>query len=246
MMFKTSKLLIKAVNPSFCKERGKPCVGTLTKENVFCSNRMNFRKASMTVEAINPDFLYTAVSGLHGDTPNQNGDFFEWTGELLRKRPHDELYVYQTWKGKPSLENHDERLVVGEIADSYPILAEKSIDMLMKVSRRDKPLLCRRLEEGKVTDVSMGCAVGWSLCSVCANKAYVESDWCDHIKYSKGKIDRKSGKMIYENNHDVTGIECSFITFGEGADSDAKKKAIIASRKESVLNLGITELYCGE
>lgn len=244
MMFKTSLLTVANVNPSFCKMRGKPCAGTLTEKELFCPNRMNFRKASRTVEAINPDYLYIVVSGLHGDEANQNGDYFDWSGELLRKRPHDGLYVYETWKGKPALENHDETLKVGEIADAYPILAQKSIDMLMKVSRRDKPLLCKRLEQGKVTDVSMGCAVGWSLCSACDNKAFTESEWCDHIKFAKGKTDHKTGKAIYEKNFDCTGIECSFITFGEGADPKAKQKAILAKR-QSVLNEKLVDLYCG-
>lgn len=246
MMFRTSFLTISKVNPSFCADRRKPCAGTLTAgdKEIFCPNRMLFRRAARSIESVNPDYLYVVVSGLHGDEPNQNGDYFEWTSELLRKRAHDNMYVYETWKGKPSLENHDESLRVGEIVDSWPILAQKSIDMLVKVSRKDKPLLCKRIEEGKITDVSMGCIVGWSTCSKCANKAYTEDEWCDHIKYSKGKYDSATGKTIYENNHDVTGIEVSWITLGEGADSKAKQKAIIASRRaDPILNNRIIDLY---
>ena len=212
--------------------------------------RFNERTAQKVVTEIDPDYLYVVVSGLHGDDPNDNGDYFRWDDELLRKLPGSSIkafkggpeYVFQTWVDKPNLLNHDGEKEVGEIVDAWPLQAEKSVDMLLKVSRKHDWLV-KGIEDHSIEDVSMGCIVGHSYCSVCDNMAEDESGWCAHLHPGKlnlkgkkyngedGKIyASKVGHVCYEDNRDVTGIEVSWITFGEGADSKAERKQILASK----------------
>lgn len=224
------------------------------------------RTAQKVVTEIDPDYLYVVVSGLHGDEPNQNGDYFRWDDELLRRLPelrgmpvYDRTaqkgpeYVFQTWIGKPNLINHDANLVVGEIVDAWPVQGEKSIDMLLKVARKERELV-KGIESGEIEDVSMGCIVGHSYCSVCENLAHDEEEWCLHLHPAKlalkgrryngedGKIyASKLGSMCYEDNRDVEGIETSWITFGEGADAKAEQKVILANKSEEAAMPGETQ-----
>jgi hypothetical protein len=48
-----------------------------------------------------------------------------------------------------------------------------------------------------MTDVSMGCRIQHSVCSICGNKAKTKFEYCDHIKYMRGKI-FNDGKKAYE------------------------------------------------
>jgi len=212
------------------------------------------RTANKVVTDIDPNYLYVVISGLHGDDPNQNGDFFWWEQELLRKLPAPGMitktgkrkveFVFQTWIDKPNLVNHDANIVVGEILDTWPVSAEKSVDMLVRVNRKNAEL-CKGIESGEIQDVSMGCIVGHSYCSICGNRAEDESQWCAHLHPAKlnlkgkkyggedGKIyASKMGSMCYEDNRDVTGIEVSWITLGEGADPLAERKVILARKNE--------------
>lgn len=213
--------------------------------------KFNERTAQKVVTEIDPDHLYVVVSGLHGDEPNDNGDYFGWENELLRKLPvpitiagtdRKAEYVFHTWIGKPNLVNHDANSAVGEIPDVWPLQAEKSIDMLIKVARKHTELV-KGIESGQIVDVSMGCIVGHSYCSVCENLAHDEEEWCAHLHPGKlnlkgrkyngedGRIyASKVGQVCHEDNRDITGIEVSWITFGEGADSKAERKEILANK----------------
>jgi hypothetical protein len=194
---------------------------------------------------VNPEYLYTVVSGLHGDEPNDNGDQFRWE-ELLRLRP-DNIRVYATWNDKPNLTNHDMNKKVGRILDAWPIKGEKSIDMLVATEKKGNEWLWRKIESGKITDVSMGASVDYSYCSECEHLATNENEWCLHLHPKrlnlKGRRNPKSGNFVYEDNRGVTGMEVSWITFGAGADPKAKQKVVIAKRvsEDAILAESIRE-----
>jgi hypothetical protein len=138
------------------------------------------RKASagQEVAAIDPNFLYVWVTGLHGDAPNQNGDYFPWT-ELIR--PHHQVIgkaVYATWIGCPNLCDHDHKRIVGMIIDAGPVPDQKAIDMVVKIDKRVHADLCKRIKAGQQTALSMGCLVQKSFCSLCGNEAHNEAEWC--------------------------------------------------------------------
>lgn len=102
--------------------------------------------------------------------------------------------------------------------------------------------------KGEVRDTSMGCSVKISECSICHNMASREEDFCEHVKYSKGKfIDYENRrKLAYEINHGLDFFEDSIILShefalkagksakagGEGADARAKIIEVVAGKKE--------------
>lgn len=220
--------------------------------------------ATQPVAKLEPDYAYHHVIGLHGDQKNEdgdfvgndNGDFFWWRQTLLAKRD-DDLYAYQTWIGGDVLENHDERQIRGHIADVWPIFGDKSIDMLMATNKRVHSLLVTNIDKAKITDVSMGTIVGHSYCSVPGCKRHAnnnepnitEEDWCHHLRYYKGSKDPVSGHHVYEDNRDIFGVECSWITIGAGADSGAKMQMKVAAITEQqmhgsrIMNASVVSLF---
>jgi hypothetical protein len=217
------------------------------------------------VTALDPDYSYHHVIGLHGDqrkgekyAGNDNGDFFWWNQTLCASR-QDGMFAYETWRGGDVLENHDENSVRGHIADVWPVFADKSIDMLMATKRASFEQLVGNIDSGKVTDVSMGTIVGHSYCSVPGchrhaskkNPNITEEDWCEHLQSRKGAYDPTEGVWIYEDNRDIFGVECSWITFGQGADSTAKLQMKVASLTDQqrtssripTMDRGVLELF---
>lgn len=202
------------------------------------------------VAELEEGYAYHHVIGLHGDqqkrgkfSGNDNGDFFWWRQTLLASRD-DNMYAYETWRGGDVLENHDENAVRGRIVDVWPVFTAKSIDMLMGTKRAQFHQLCGNIDNGKITDVSMGTIVGHSYCSVPGchrhaqkrNPNITEEDWCEHLLYRKGTFDPVEDVWIYEDNRDIFGVECSWITFGQGADPTAKLQMKVASLTHQQLN----------
>lgn len=133
-------------------------------------------EAAKYVISTKPGCTYVVTSGLHGDTANENGDFFPWT-ELLAKKK-DGKYMYESWVGCPVLLNHDSSKRVGTILDVIPIKDEKSIDFLLEVENKLAPMVVNAIKKGDVVGTSMGVLVGQSICNICENLAYEEGDWC--------------------------------------------------------------------
>lgn len=203
------------------------------------------------VIAVEPNYLYVVVSALHGDAPNQNGDFFKWT-ELLKKKTtgaFDGKYTFETWIGKPVCENHNINAKRGTIIDVWPINEEKSIDMLHRIDEKINPNLVKGIRNGSVKGTSMGVMVGHSYCSVCKNLAYDESQWCNHLSPSKLNLKGrrysgqdgnlypdKIGSFVYEDNRNLEGCEDSYITLGEPADEKALAKQVLAVKNLKLSN----------
>jgi len=188
--------------------------------------------------AVKPNCYYAQVTGLHGDEPNDNGDYFRWRDTLLAKNT-DGAYAFETWRDKPNLLNHNKNLRVGTIIDVWPIFGEKAIEFLLETEKREaqrkEPLLIEALERGKPVTASMGVWVTHSLCSVCGNEAKTEDEWCDHLKYHKGRKDPKTGQRVYEDNRGITGMELSWVTVGAPADQKATLRRVVASK--SIIDL---------
>ena len=240
-------------------------------QHIEIKSKPRTRRAQETTEhlqkvtELDPDYAYHHVIGLHGDqrkgekfAGNDNGDFFWWRQTLLAGRD-DGMFAYETWRGGDVLENHDENSVRGHIADVWPVFTDKSIDMLMATKKSAFQQLCANIDSGKITDVSMGTIVGHSYCSVpnChrhaskKNPNITEDDWCEHLKYRKGAFDTTEGVWIYEDNRDIFGVECSWITFGQGADSTAKLQMKVASltheqhisNRSPLMSKGVVQLF---
>jgi hypothetical protein len=217
----------------------------------------DYRKAInvQRVAPLNPEFSFYRVMGVHGDWPNTNGDMFRWGAkgndeepELLRmikeqavgKSVTDKTgkYVYQTFIGKGNYKDHNNSKVVdavGIILDAVPNHTVKGIELLLAVDKTKDPMLVRGIDSGYITDVSMGCRVSYSICSVCSNVAHNEMEYCAHIKSWKGQA--YSGPetgwknaSVYEDNRGVEFIEESWVS--TGADVKAKHIEKIAALRK--------------
>ncbi len=247
MFFKTANFKVKEVydgnNPKDVIKFNKRYASVLDKSEGVKSVD-SVKSITATIE---PNHLYLITSGLHGDCENENGDYFKWE-ELLKLKTagkHDGRHVWETWISCPVLENHDSSAVRGEIIDVWPVKAEKSIDMLLKIEEKTNTNMVKGIRNGSITGTSMGVMVGHSYCSICDNLAHDESEWCDHLSPSKlnikgriykgqdgNKYPQKLGQMVYEDNRDLEGVEDSIITLGEPADPKALMKQVLASTEK--------------
>jgi len=186
------------------------------------------------------DFLYVrtrAIGSLEKWGPNMNGDGFPMT-ELAKS--------YQTFVGKGNFIDHksdDITKIRGLVIDAFLNKDDQCVECLIAVDRKSHPQLARDIETGTVNSVSMGTRVGWSLCSVCTNKARTERDYCSHIQNYKGmKIGfltnndahRRGSWPVHEVNHDLEFIELSWVAVPAFADAFVLEK--IASVKRAVDN----------
>lgn len=151
---------------------------------------------------------------------NDNGDFF--SEEELKKS-------YKSFIGKAAFVDHDNENVEkarGIIVDAVWNDKGKFVELLKAVDKKAYPELARGIELGYITDTSMGCRCGKSICSICGNEAVLEEDFCDHVLYYKGST--YNGLPVFEDNRDVEFFEDSFVT--QGADPQAKILEKVASR----------------
>jgi len=148
-------------------------------------------------------------------TKNNNGDIFPET-ELLK--------AYKNWIGKPLCKDHVSSSVDGirgVIVDTFYDPKFKRVHALFALDKKNYPDLARKVEAGYATNVSMGTAVGRSICSECQNVATVASEFCGHVQ----------ARTHYgEINLDLNPIELSIVV--TGADPRAKIRKIVASLDE--------------
>lgn len=155
---------------------------------------------------------------------NDNGDFF--SEEELKNR-------FKTFIGKSVFVDHNNENVEnarGIIVDAVWNDRGKFVELLKAVDKKSYPELARGIELGYITDTSMGCRCGYSICSVCGNKAVTEEDFCEHILYYKGST--FNGLPVFEDNRDIEFFEDSFVT--QGADPEAKILEKVANRSNTI------------
>ena len=204
--------------------------------------------------SLNPEkYLYVsarAVSGGEDHGPNDNGDYFRW--EELVKR-------YKTFIGAAvniDHKNSKPEWAVGIIIDAKLNEEGKWVEIVMAIDKEKAEMMypgsVEGIETGAITDVSMGCLVDYSICSICLEEkaggdedklvrgeglAYDEDEYCDHVREEDApdvpnplfvKGGEVNGKPCYEDNRGVTFFEESIITT-KGADKDAKFIARLAA-----------------
>jgi hypothetical protein len=163
-----------------------------------------------------PDFLYMKVRAVSAGEfwgPNKNSDFFPEV-ELLGN--------YKTFLNAHTFKNHDNKDIANAIGDVISAIWNekmKFVELLLRIDRKIAPTVVRGFEKGFMTDVSMGCKIKHSVCSICGNIAKTKAEYCDHIKYERGKI-YPDGRRVYEINigpkfHDISAVL-------NGADRAAK------------------------
>jgi len=143
---------------------------------------------------------------------NNNGDIF----------PESELKLaYRKWIGRPLCKDHQSSSVDGIrgiIIDTHYDETRKRVIALCALDKINYPDLARKVSTGYANNVSMGTAVGKSICFECGNVAKVEADYCPCVK----------GKQTYgEINVDLSPIELGLVV--TGADPGAQLRSVIAS-----------------
>ena len=162
-------------------------------------------------------FLLRAVSAGEYYDDNKNGDFFP---ESELKKNHTTFLKAHVFKNH---ENKDVKGSLGDVLRSTWDDRMKQVELFIRVDRRIAPQIVRGIEKGYITDVSMGCRVDYSICSICGNKAKTQKQYCDHIKYMRRQI-LDNGKKVYEININPVFHDISIVL--NGAEKVAKIEGI--------------------
>ena len=186
-------------------------------------------------EAYDPDFLYLRVRAVsageyYGD--NKNGD---WFPEIELKKTYKTFLTGHVFKNH---ENKDPAAAIGEVLDSEWDDAMKCVCLVIKIDRKIAPSIVRAIEKGYMTDVSMGCRVPYSICSICGNKARNPKEYCEHIKLLRRKI-LPDGRKVFEINIQPKFHDISVVL--SGAEKVAKITDIY-DEKDSAKEKGITPI----
>jgi hypothetical protein len=105
-----------------------------------------------------------------------------WERKLL-------LGCFKTFIGAENYVEHIQipELSKGKIIDAAARNIGDSIyvDILIATSRKHKPLV-DAITSGKISTLSMGCSVEYTICTKCGNVAADETNLCPHVRYFKG------------------------------------------------------------
>lgn len=173
-----------------------------------------------------PGYVYSQVRAISARV-NQNYD--AWPSRELKK-------AYHTFVGKPVFVNHGnedpERARGVVVAARYVERgADKYIECVMETDARRYPRLAREIVAGGMDSVSMGVEAGFTICSVCENRATDVHDMCDHIKFHKGDDfrSRKTGKRVqaFEHCYKLAFFELSWVF--DPADETAVASRVISA-----------------
>jgi hypothetical protein len=191
--------------------------------------------------------LWFRARAIDADTVNANGDYFS-KEELLKETVYNgkKVPAYKTFEGVPLYTNHENQDITK--AKGCVVYAEwdEKDNCVYTVSFVDEeayPDIARGVRMGYMLDVSMGCKVKWGECSECANKAYHEGQYCQHLKQWKGKTNPTNGKKVYEYNFGLQFIELSIV--GDGAFDLCAIKELYDS-DELLNNYGETKKKAGD
>jgi len=184
--------------------------------------------------AVAPDFkfqpgmLYTQVRAISARI-NQNYD--AWPSAELKKS-------YRSFIGKPCFVNHqneDPSLARGRVVAARYIEkgADKYIEVVQEIDAKRFPKLAKEIRSGGLDSVSMGVEAGFTICSVCENRATDPDDMCSHILLHKGETmrNKKTGKktLVYENCFKLGFFELSYV-FDPADETAVVSRVIAASR----------------
>ncbi|PGQ88307.1 hypothetical protein [Priestia megaterium] len=175
------------------------------------------------------DFLYLwirIVSAGEFYGSNKNADYF----------PESELMEsFETFHDAHPFKNHENKNVenaIGKIISVRWNPVMKCVELLKAIDKKRAPEVARGYEKGYLTDVSMGCKVPYTVCSICGNKARKKSEFCDHVKYYRNQL-MSTGERVYEINYKPRFHDSSTVL--NGAERVAKAFFIISSPPENTI-----------
>lgn len=176
-----------------------------------------------------PDYFYLWIRIISSGEyygPNKNGDYF----------PTDELLTsYETFNQAHVFKNHENKKIEKAIGKIFsvrwnPIM--KCVEIFKGIDRKLAPEIVRGFEKGFLTDVSMGCKVPYTVCSVCGNKARRQTEFCDHVKNYRMQY-LGNGERVFEINYEPKFHDSSVVL--NGAERVAKALVVFNKPEEHTL-----------
>lgn len=195
---------------------------------------MPFRGRQGSVERewqFKPGFLYTTVRAISARI-NQNFD--GWPSDELKKS-------YRSFIGKPIFvnhQNHNPKKARGKVVAARYVESndDRYIETVMEVDAARFPKLAHEIVTGGLDSVSMGVEAGFTICSYCDHKAYDEPDFCDHVRFHKGRHLQRTASngetedvLVYEKCHKLSFFELSYVF--DPADETAVVSRVISANK---------------
>jgi len=180
---------------------------------------------------------------------NNNQD--SWARNVLLKS-------YPTFVGAHSFVEHVqiEELSKGRILDAVARDVGDSvyIDILVANDRKHEEL-CKRIESGDLSTLSMGCSIEGSTCTRCGHWAADETEFCDHVRHEKGntfiaedghkyRVAELCGDESIDPSGGVTFVEASWVELPAFTGAVARNVVTVDSKagKAKVGNR-IQEIY---
>jgi hypothetical protein len=192
----------------------------------FCADRY---KISPRIE----DYIMTEIPIVTAVRPNRNLDAFPM-GSLTEFNPNVGRIAYQTFIGKPTHIDHDNREPLkakGVIFDARMVMKEGSspkVHILAGWDRTKDADLVRAILRKERTGHSMGAIVEYTRCSI-PNCGMTSPDGripCNHMEggAGKGRTIRIAGRnyLVYEECCGINFIESSSV--GDPADFEAHQR----------------------
>lgn len=188
----------------------KETVFTLNSENTEIVTNDLVKTAAFSLPenfTFDPNYLYLIVRAVSAGEYwgcNKNFDYF----------PEEELKKHgKTFLSAHVFKNHENKHIENAIGDVLTWSYDDDIHcirLLIRIDRTVAPTVARGFERGFMTDVSMGCRIEHSLCSICGHKARTKEEYCTHIKNERGRI-YGNGQKVYEINiapkfHDISAV----------------------------------------
>lgn len=166
------------------------------------------------------DYILVPVPSLISDLPNTNGDSAT-VQELLRFVPDAGMLAYQTWRGKPTHIEHQNKDITkakGVIFDVYLkrltgyMGNHVTVIKLLGFDRSKDSLLCDAILKRKVNTYSLGMFYKTYECSVCGTQVSQNSgNMCTHTKPRRKTYMTANGHLAYRRCIGIVGFETSAV-----------------------------------
>lgn len=166
------------------------------------------------------DYILVPVPSVISEIPNTNGDSVT-KEELLRFYPEYGQLAYQTWRGKPTYVEHDNKDITkarGVIFDVYvrPLTSFQGnhikVIKLLGFDRTKDPRLCEAILTRKVNTYSLGMYFKSYVCSICGNRVGQNvGSPCVHTRPRRKTYKQFDGRLAYRQCEHVVGFETSVV-----------------------------------
>jgi len=175
---------------------------------------LRFAADTYKISADPRDYVIVEVPLVTADVPNRNMDCFPFV-ELTRFHPLHGRVVYQTFVGKPTFQDHDNKDPLRAKGVNFDACLRRvgntwKVMVLAGYDRTKDPNLTKKILNKERLGFSMGALVSYTLCSVC-KKLSSGPRPCEHYaRYGKGGV-TPEGKLVYDLCYDVNFIENSSV-----------------------------------